>query len=252
VQTVLRTLGVLRALSENSRGLTLQELSDALGIPVSSLHRLLAVLHAERYVERESTGRRYSIGPAVRELTDSAPGAGSVLSSPHEALILAAQKSGETMFATELLGDRAICVALVEGQRPLRLFVNVGQEMPLHAAASARTVIAGLSDTELRRILAGIHMPAFTASTPTSVPEVMAHVAMVRERGYDICADELDYNVWAVAAPVRRADGQVFASVTLAAPVDRYRDPAARDSARQLVLDAAGQIAQDMGYGTEQ
>lgn len=251
MQIVVRTLRVLRALADNPQGLTLQELSDELDIPVGSLHRLLAVLSEEEYVGRATSNRRYFLGPAVRELGASVRGAGSILSTPHPALTAAAQESGETVFITELIGERAICVALVEGRRPLRLFVTVGQEMPLHAAASARTVIAELGDEELRKVLSARELTAFTAETPTSIREVMAHLAMVRERGYDICADELDYNVWAVSAPIRRAGGEVFASVTLAAPTDRYRDDGARRTALALVTDAAAHIARDLGHTPE-
>lgn len=248
MQIVVRTLRVLRTLAESPQGATLQELSDELDIPVGSLHRLLAVLADEEYVGRSVSNRRYFLGPAVRELAARTRGSGSILSTPHPALVAAAQESGETTFVTEFIGDRAVCVALVEGRRPLRLFVTVGQEMPLHAAAAARTVIAERDEAELRALLASRDLTAFTAETPTTVRQVMAHLATVRDRGYDICADELDYNVWAVAAPIRRAGGQVFASVTMAGPADRFRDHRARDQALAIVRQAAEEIARDLGY----
>ena len=44
-------------------GLTLQELVTRLGIPLASMHRLLAALSEERLVVRSSSTRRYVIGP---------------------------------------------------------------------------------------------------------------------------------------------------------------------------------------------
>lgn len=248
MQPVVRALGVLRVLAAESGGLTLQELCDVLDVPPGSMHRLLAVLSAEQFVSRSPTNRRYFLGPAARQLAETTTPRHTLLVSPHPALQEAAERSGETVFLTELVGDRAVCVALVEGRHPLRLFVRIGQDMPLHAAASARTLLADRADDEARRMLAARPLTAYTRATPTNVEQVLTHLAEVRTRGYDVCDDELDRGVWAVSAPVRMSTGRVCASVTLAAPGDRLAGPPAREDARDLVLRSAAAMSADLGY----
>ena len=158
--------------------------------------------------------RRYFIGPAARELS----GYRDLNASSrivHPALTRLAAETGETVFITELVGGVVLAVSLVQGRHPLRLFVRAGQEMPLHASASARVLLSELPESEARALLS--HSP----STPNSIAEVLAHLPTIRSRGYDICEDELDRDVWAIASPVRDANGQIIAATTLAAPTAR-------------------------------
>lgn len=248
MQVVVRALAVLRTLAPRTEGLSLAALADELGVPAGSMHRMLAVLEAEHFVTRSPSNRRYFLGPAARQLAEENSRRHALLVTPHRALTAAAHASGETVFLTELVGDRAVCVALVESEHPLRMFVRIGQEMPLHAAASARTLLADLDTDDVRRLLATRPLRAFTDETFTEPEQVLDHLAVVRARGYDVCDDELDRGVWAVAAPVRGSTGRVVASATLAAPAYRVADPDRRQECRTAVETAAAAMSADLGW----
>ncbi|MEU1704336.1 IclR family transcriptional regulator [Streptomyces sp. NPDC005706] len=248
MQVVVRALSVLRALAPRPRGATLQELHEELGIPVGSLHRLLATLAEEDFVTRSTLNRRYFLGPIARQLTEQSQHQSALLVSPHRAVVAAAEASGETVFLTELIGDRPVCVALAEGRHPLRLFVRIGQEMPLHAAAAGRALLAYWPETKVRGLLDRRPLTAFTEETPTTVDAVLDHLALVRARGYDVCDDELDRGVWAVASPIFTSTGAVAASVTLAAAGSRMHDPSDRETAVRTVLAAARDMSDELGF----
>lgn len=141
---VTRALRVIGMLATSRRGMTLQQLHEQLDIPIGSMHRVLAALAEEQYVTRSPINRCYFLGPASTELAAISSGGGGTIVTPPAPMEEAARESGETVFLTELVGLRLICVALVEARHPLRLFVRVGQEMSPHAAASARSVLAFL------------------------------------------------------------------------------------------------------------
>jgi DNA-binding IclR family transcriptional regulator len=248
MQVVVRALAVLRTLAPRTEGLSLAALADELGVPPGSMHRMLGVLEAEHFVTRSPSNRRYFLGPAARQLAEENSRRHALLVTPHRALTAAAHASGETVFLTELVGDRAVCVALVESEHPLRMFVRIGQEMPLHAAASARTLLADLDTDDVRRLLATRPLRAFTDETFTEPEQVLDHLAVVRARGYDVCDDELDRGVWAVSAPVRGSTGRVVASTTLAAPAYRVADADRRQECRTTVETAAAAMSADLGW----
>ncbi|MER6673371.1 IclR family transcriptional regulator [Streptomyces sp. NPDC000983] len=251
MQVVVRTLHVLRALAGKAKGATLQELHEELDIPVGSLHRLLATLAAEDFVTRSVVNRRYFLGPIARQLAEADQHRSALLVTPHSAITAAAASSGETVFLTELIGDRAVCVALSEGRHPLRLFVRIGQEMPLHAAASGRSLLAYRSEPAVRKLLAKHVLMSFTEATPSTVEEVLAHLTLVRARGYDVCDDELDRGVWAVSSPIFTSTGTVAASVTLAAAGSRMRDPLTRADAVRTILEAGRELSGELGFSGE-
>lgn len=249
MQVVQRALKMLQLLSSEPRGLPMGEISERLGIPLASTHRILGVLEGERFVTRSSSNRRYFLGPAARQLSRADLAWDSPLMTPHEAVAAASSATGETVFLSELVGSGAVCLALAESRHPLRLFVRAGQELPLHAAAAARVLLAGRPSAEARALLER-HTPLvpFTSDTPHTVEQVMDRLALIAKRGYDICHSELDFNVWAVSAPVRSSTDEVVASVTLAAPMHRVATDSLRDSALAVVLHAAAAMSADLGW----
>lgn len=248
VQPVIRALNALSALAPEQRGLSLQELANSLEIPVGSAHRLLAVLHEQDFVSRSPTTRRYFLGPQARRLGMAVSvGFGRVIQPP-EAVSRAAQDSGETAFLTELVGQHAICVALAEGRHPLRLRVAVGQPLPLHSAAAGRVLLAHVDRSVAAKLLGKDPLPAFTNQTTVTVAETLNHLDAVRERGYDVCDNELDLNVWAVAVPVWRSTGQVCASITIAAPAWRAATAASRNTLRKIAQAASATMSAEFGY----
>jgi IclR family acetate operon transcriptional repressor len=207
------------------------------------MHRTLKVLADEQFVVRSEASKRYFVGPAAREIaTASTPTIGP-LSVVHPALSTLAVRTGETVFITEFVDERVICVSLVEGRHPLRLFVRVGQEMPLHAAASARVLLSGLNDDDATALLEQSPLVTYTPETPRSAAEAVHRLSVIRKQGYDVCDQELDRGVWVVAAPIHRPNGQICAAVSLAAPTDRVPDDNTRTQLTDLVLATARNIA---------
>ena len=248
MQPVVRALSILRVLSTTQRGLTLADIAGRLELPPATAHRLVAVLQGEGFVTRSATNRRYFLGPAARELYQVEQPRESPLVTAHEAIGKAVEVTGETVFLSEVVGDRVVCLALVESSHPLRLFVRIGQEMPLHAAASARVLLAYRSAAEVRRMLDATSFTQFTGGTPRTVDDVMTRLLAIRERGWDVCDSELDTNVWAVSAPVRGSTNAITASVTVAAPAQRMDTADKRERAREAVLAAAAEMAADLGW----
>jgi DNA-binding IclR family transcriptional regulator len=246
MQPIVRAFTVLRILAATEHGLTLQEISERAAMPLTSTHRIVAVLAELRYVTRSPTNRRYYLGPATRELSERAPARGPL--GGNRVLDQAARESEETVFLTELIDGRAVCVALVEAARPLRLFVRIGQELPLHAAASARVLLADLPDADVRRMLTRRPLTAFTPATPLSVDAILERLVHVRAHGYDVCDHELDAGVWAAAAAVRSSMGAIRAALAIAAPGVRVQEPEDRERLVGIASGAAAELSADLGF----
>lgn len=244
---VVRALSVLTCLSGYPQGLTLQQLHDKLDIPLASTHRVLGTLEAEQFVTRSAGTKRYTLGSAARHLSES-NSYNSFLVQPPVPVLELGKQTGETVFLTQMVESRIVCVSLVESVHRLRLFVRIGQEMPLHAAASARAILAYRDPALVEALLSAYPHEVFTSGTPKDVNSVIDHLAQVREAGYDICDSELDDNVWAVAAPVFDATGRVEYGVTLAAASARMVSEASRSEATKLIVETAHRLSLSLGY----
>lgn len=248
MQVVRRSLHVLRLLATARQGLSLAEIAGQLDLPMASAHRVTALLLEEGFVSRSPTNKRFFLGPAAHELSHAAASHQSYAAPAHPAVAEAARSSGETVFVSGMSGNRVVCLSIVESAHPLRLFVRVGQTTPLHAAASARVLLAWREDDEVRRLLSEQPLAAFTDDTPSDVASVIERLARIRVRGYDICKSELDADVWAVAAPVRSSTGVVVASLTIAAPRVRALAPGRPEELTALAVRTADAMAADHGW----
>lgn len=235
---------VLQEISEQPAGLTLQELATRLDIPLASMHRLLSALKAERLVVRRPSSRRYVIGSAIHGLaTVSATHANIAdVARPHVERLR--RDVSETAFVSQLLGDKVVCVGMAESTHPLRLLVRVGEEMPWHATAAARVILAYQGPAFVESALTAGRRPPCTAPAATDADPVARDLARVRHRGYETCEDE---GVWAVAAPIVRPGGDVDASVSIAAPGPRLSDPDVRLDTIRTVRSVAEAISSELG-----
>jgi IclR family acetate operon transcriptional repressor len=238
---------VLRAISEHPGGLSLQELVTQLGVPLASMHRLLTALDEESLVARSSATRRYVIGPTIYQLATGSNSAGNLAEVARPHLEQLRREVLETAFVSQLIGDKVVCVALAESTQQLRLFVNVGQEMPLHASAAARVILAHKGAAFARRALESSERTPFTNRTLTDVDVIMRHLPRVRRQGFDTCENEIDRDVWAVAAPIGSGGGDVDASVAIVAPLSRFGASTIRRQTISIVRLTARAIATELG-----
>ncbi len=244
MQLVVRTLDVLRHLAHHPEGKTLVDIAGAIEAPLPTLHRLMAVLVDEEFATKSPQTKRYSLGSAAVSLNRGMRRVEEVARA-HMAQLSASTQ--ETVFLTELVGHRTVCTALVDGSHPLRLSVRVGQQLPVHAAASARAILAFMPDHVVDDVLASHELTRFTKDTPHTLPAVNRHLKKVAARGFDVCDQELDLGVVAISAPVRSHAGDVTASLTLACPKDRV-DAMTRSRWILQVLHAATAVSTEMGY----
>ncbi|MFG2348669.1 IclR family transcriptional regulator [Streptomyces phaeochromogenes] len=247
MRLVRRALGVLRVVAEIEDGVSLKELVTRLDIPLSSMHRLVAVLEDNKCLTRSPTNRRYFLGPAAARFLDEEH-LQHTLSTPHPAIRELRRRMGEAVFVTELLGGHAVCTTLLQGARPIGLFAQFGQRIPWHADASARVLLANQTPTAARRMLLQQSLISFTRHTPRSVEAVMERLALVRERGYDTSESELDEGLFVVSAPIRLSTGRVRASVALAIPSARLLSAEHRQDVVRMVLASVAEMSSDFGY----
>jgi IclR family acetate operon transcriptional repressor len=213
------------------------EIARALALPKSTAHRLLAALGRRGLVEREPAGRYrpglrlLSLGLGVLEREPVVAAARPVLEAEADAI-------GETLFLAAVRGGRIVVLDKAEGTGVLRAAPRVGSEVPVHATAVGKLVLA-FAPGSVR--LDPEALARFTPRTPTSPQALARAVAQARRRGWAENREEWVTGLAVVAAPVL-VGGRLEATVALAAPSARLPVAKAGALAPRLVA-AAGRIA---------
>ena len=238
-----RALRLLALLARASRALTLAELSQQMGLPKATTHRLCSQLQANGHLTRDVDGRSFAVGPALRRLALDALNHGTVRGLRHERLAALVAEVGETCNFTTLDGAGVLYLDRVEAPWPWRLTLDVGTHVPLHCTASGKLFLAHLDEAARDALLQGLPLPRLTANTLKSRRALLAECESIRKQGYALDREEFIPGLVALAVPVRDAQGQVRAAIAVHAPVARLSLKGAVSRLPALQRAAAGMSA---------
>src|SRR5262245_25341387 len=156
LQVLERMFSILDLFSFEHPEWTTTEMARECGLPIPTTHRLLAALQAREFLSRDERTKRFRLGPAALELGERAKSALDIRTVARPLLQALARETGETALLTVLSEDRerAVCLERVESRHPLRLSVEPGLRLPLHAGASQKVLLAFMHEEEIERQLA--------------------------------------------------------------------------------------------------
>lgn len=243
-----KALRVLEAFDERSPEWSETALRQELGIPSTTLNRILRGLERSGYLLRREDGR-YRLGLAAIRLGNRASDSLDLAAVLGSQIRAAARETNELTLlgVPDLSAGIARYIAAAESTSRLRVTAEVGTEIPLTAGATARAILAFQPDEVIDRVLARrIHRIA--AGTLTDPAVVREHLERARIQGWARSWEETYDGAWAIAAPLLGDDGETaFASIGIAAPISRHTE-ALEEQIRTVVREAAIKARRTLGY----
>jgi DNA-binding IclR family transcriptional regulator len=189
----------------------------------------LAALERHRLVRWDAGRTRVSFAYGRRELADAAD----------PAMRRLADESGETVNLMVRTGHGAEAVAQVDGRHVLGVSSWVGREVPEHCSAAGKVFLAFGASAPRESL------ERLTARTIVHPDQLARDLDLVRARGYATIVDELEMGLAAVAAPIRDADGQVVAALSVAGPTARL-GPSRLAVVGRLAVEQADAVSKEL------
>jgi IclR family acetate operon transcriptional repressor len=247
LQVLERTFAVLEVFEEARPDWGTSEIARSLGLPVPTVHRILMDLRTLGYVTQDRRTRRFRLGPAAVLLGSRARVVADLRSVALEPMRLLSRELGETALLTGVSTDRtaSVCLERVESVQPLRLSVEPGRLLPLHAGASQKALLAFMPDDEAERIISG-RLDRLCHSTLVDKKKLREDLERIRRRGFATSLEETNAGVWGVAVPILTGAGVVCA-LGVAGPSVRLSSDVVRRSVRRTHA-AASEIARTLAY----
>lgn len=208
-----KAMETLDCMGDSTGPLRLHEISEEVGLPRSSVHRLLGELTSLGIVRR--VGHGYTLGPRLMYL-------GAIAAENFDLRVYA---EGPMRRLRDLLGESIhlyvidngyrVCIASVESHYSLRPFVALGRPMRLGIGSGGKMLLAFSSDARRRTVLAELERDA--------VPHraTMEELDMIREAHWTISVGEREDGVVAASTTVKGPDGDVVAVMTVSGPSTR-------------------------------
>ena len=242
-----RAFDALELLASHPAGLPLAAVVEALRIPKSAAHRLLALLSARGYVHQDEASGRYRLTTRLASLGFRFLALAGVPDIVQPTLDRLAERTGELVRLGVIDGDRQTWVAKSQGARSgLRYDPDMGAEAPLASTASGQAWLACLTDEQALMLVSRQGFPAPGAhgpNAPRTVRALLERLRAARERGYARVAESSAPGTAAMAATIRHpASRAVVGVVSVAGPLVRLTD-ARMDELAPAMLSAAAQLS---------
>jgi IclR family acetate operon transcriptional repressor len=213
MRSLERAIDVLEVLDGSRHALRLSEIARRAGLPVATTQRILGVLENRGRVERDAGGYRPGVGlifGAHAYLTSS-----PLITAARPVLQDLAAETGLTASLFRRVGWSRVVLARIDGTRPLRYELPVGERLPLHLGAG-KAITAWLTPEEIDEFLGQGDDLVGPDGAALDHDAFRDDLKRIRDRGFSHAYGERVPGMASVAAPVMDTDGTVLAAVQVA------------------------------------
>ncbi|MDR2529666.1 MAG: IclR family transcriptional regulator [Synergistaceae bacterium] len=221
VRAVERAFAVLECFSLDEPKLTLNQITEKLGLPASTTLRILTTLVSLSVLKR-SSDKTYSLGSRVYFL-----GAVAQAHDKRHQVVLPYMtelrddiKEAVSLYGVE--GEYRVCYEHVPSLLTMRCVVRVGDRFELWAGASGKVLLAYAPEdivTRETRKLAPI-----TSATIVNKEKFLEELVIIRGQDYSISHGEREEGIISIAVPILDWRGNALYALSLAGPALRFTE----------------------------
>lgn len=231
---------VFEAFDDLHPKLTLSEVAERAGLPLSSTHRILEQMTSVRWLDR--SGDHYQLGLRILELGGLAAHRNRLRAAALPLIQELHAATGQVVHLAMLDGREAVYLEKIGGPFSKKVPTRVGGRQPVHCTGIGKAILAFAGDERIEEILAA----GLTARTPYTIvqPSVLrVELARTRERSVSFDREESLIGLGCVAAPIRGA-GRAVAGVSICGPISEIdfekAAPMVRSTAQAIWREAFG------------
>jgi DNA-binding IclR family transcriptional regulator len=220
VRSVERAFAVLGGFTLDEPKLTLNQISEKVGLSASTTSRILATLVSLDVLKRED--RSYSLGNQIYLLGAIA----RAYYKPHRIILPYMQAlRDETKEAVSLYGmerEFRVCYEHVPSLLTMRCVVRVGDRFQLWAGASSKVLLAYASNEIIERELK--KLTPITNTTIVDREAFLRELSVIRGQEYAISRGEREDGIISVAVPIFDWRGNLLYAFSVAGPALRFTE----------------------------
>ncbi|PQA87596.1 IclR family transcriptional regulator [Hyphococcus luteus] len=219
--SVSRSMAILKLLARHQSGMKLKDIASELSLPSSSVHRLLQTLVQSGLAERGEQ-QIYRAGPdlyhiawIIRSRFDLV-----TLSRPFLERLWRAYDETAVLAAYNRAHRTATIIDTILTSHPLRHAMEVGMELELPWGSIGKSILAYLSDDDIRIVLANASVGPLSGQPLPANDVILEELEDIRR---DKCAVYSDSNndVAGVSAPVFLPNREIVGCIGLTMPAVR-------------------------------
>lgn len=246
IQSVDRALNILEYLSRAKTPVSVQEISDAIGIKRTTAYGLLNTLIKTEYAVKSESGK-YTVSGKMYSLSYSYPARIPIVRYVKKYMVELSEKFQETVH----LGMLSIRnnIMLLKAQIPNNSFdVECGSFFPLYASGLGKVILAFLDSDRQKELIDGMgELKKYTGNTITEKETLISELERIREQGYAFDNEEYLEGTMCVAFPLFDDRNNIVAAMSVSGITENIRP-----KLEEIItngLRCSKQCSKEMGWG---
>jgi len=243
-----RGLEILRAFNRDRQRIGAPELARELGIPRSTVFRLIQTLEHMGFLRKVDGGTDYQLGIGVLSLGFELIASLEVSELAKPLLEKLRDQTGHSAHLAIRDGGDVIFVVKAASESTFASSVNIGTRLPAHGTVLGRVILADLSDDELKTVYPKSPLPKFSPQTPENLSDLKTILQADRDNGYARSASYFESGIASIAAPVRGESGRVIASINITFQDGKVTEEEIEGELIQTVVKTAEELSRQLNY----
>ena len=214
IQVIARAAAILKALKNESEGLSLGQIAERVDLPRSTVQRIVAALQSEQFVIAAGPERGIRLGPQLAALAEAAKI--DMTDKLRPFLTDLGKRTRETIDLSVVRGKRLVFLDQIPGTHRLRTVSQIGETFPLTDTANGKACLAKMSEKQRRAIFENEQVSSAAEAT------LLKELDEVRATGLAFDRNEHTDGISAVGASFFDRQGDLYA-VSIPTPTSRFR-----------------------------
>ncbi len=246
-QSIDRALSLLTAFTSQHPQQRIADLVAGSGLGQSTVSRMVGAMASLGFLRHDVRSGLYSLGPRLVDLAAVVLNDDPVHHQSRQVAQELAAELGLGVNVARRIGGRLFYLCNFEGKGAPRSSTLVGSGGPLHATALGKSLLLDESPAAIEEEL-GREFERYTASTITTIDELMVELETAREQGFAVENEELALRRACLAAPIRDRSGGVVAAISVSGPLSAMRLDDNRENLAMLLIEQADRISVGLGF----
>lgn len=245
-RTTQRTVDILKIVSKNQEGTTLDEICERLKMPKTSAYDIVTTL-AEMGMVNVIRGQKqyYTIGLTAYRIGINYTNNLDFISTIEPILKAFSKEVGKTVFFGVRSDHEIVYICKYEPENPIITTATVGAKNPIYCTSLGKAILAYSDDETKELVLGRIKFKKMTERTILSREQLLSELETVKKKGYALDAREVEEHMECVGSPIFDRDGSVLGAISVSS---LYKPDEDYEALGTLVSKKAWEVSKLLGF----
>lgn len=249
-QSLAKALQIAETMASSGGVMRLQDISQNVGMPDSTVLRMINTFMKRGYVYQDPGSLRYGLTHKFSTLSSPVNLQESIKACGHQIMLDLCKEVGESCSLITESEGYVIHIDFAEATgKLLAAHPYLGQTAPLYCTGTGKLLLLNRSEQELDSYLYRTELRKFTPNTLTDKDALKKELQRIRKQNWAMDNEEYIEGIRVVAAGILDTSGMIIGGINISGPSERLTDERIPFLSK-AVIRAADKISKIMGVDT--